>query len=87
MIHSISCQFLQHTHYHLSETVHIRTTEAAYSMSMPMVVLKSDFRQNTTYTLLPGQRRNVLHVLLITDDNFIYVLLICRIEGWKTYIC
>ena len=56
-------------------------------MSMLMVVLKSDFCQNTTYALLPGQRRNVLHVLLITDDNFIHVLLICRIEGWKTYIC
>ena len=28
-------------------------------MSMPMVVLKSDFRQNTTYVLLPGQRRHI----------------------------
>ena len=26
-------------------------------MSMPFVVLKSDFRKNTTYALLPGQQR------------------------------
>ena len=35
-------------------------------MSMPMMILKSDFRQNTTYALSPGQRRSVCYVAVRT---------------------
>ena len=35
-------------------------------MSMPMVILKSDFGQITTYALSPGQRRSVCYVAVRT---------------------